>query len=323
MNRLRFIAKAMVHGALDLFGDPHRQRVKLRGKLVILTYHSFSETWPKGLFNSLPIERFERQLRFLRRNFRVVSLEEGLRRLSNGDVDEQPWLAVTIDDGFADNYTLAWPVLRRYEVPATIFLATDFLDTGRPPWPTQIIDVLERTEAKTLMGPISAPLKGRTARANAAALLKRRFASLAPQERFAELASLRRALRVVESNTYLPLTWRQVREMSAAGVRFGSHTCYHSILPMVERTIATEELLASKERVEAELQLPCTEFAYPDGKHNPSTAAAVLACGYDVALTQDLGFNQGSEHRLALRRVEVPWHDPLQTFRCRTSLSLT
>lgn len=322
MDRLRFVAKVLVHGAIELSGRPHRQRNLLRGKLLVLTYHSFCEHWPKGLFGSLPISRFEEHVRFLRRRFNLVSLEEGLERLRNGDVGDRPWVTITIDDGFGDNYALAWPVLKFHQVPATIFVATDFLDTGRPPWPTQIIDILERTSMEAMDAPFRASLKGIAARAKAAVRLKRELASLPPVARFEQISELRRHLRVGEHARFRPLTWAQVREMHASGLGFGSHTVYHSILPMVDPSLWAPELLDSKKRLETELQVRCTTFAYPDGKHSEKTGEALHACGYDVALTQDPGFNDAMERRLALRRIEMPWHDPMQSFRCRTSLSL-
>ena len=65
MNRLRFFAKSLAHGAIEWSGRPRRQRRRLRGKLIILTYHSFCTEWPRGLFSSLPVDRFEWQVRFL------------------------------------------------------------------------------------------------------------------------------------------------------------------------------------------------------------------------------------------------------------------
>ena len=322
MNKFRFAAKSLVHGALDWSGRPRRERRKLRGKLIILTYHSFCTNWPSGLFNSLPVNRFEQQIRFLKNNFKVVSLRQGLEYLQHGYVDEQPWVTITIDDGFRDNYSYAWPILQRYVVPATIFLATDFIDNGRPPWPTQLVEILERTKAKMMETPIKADLNNHNSRSDIARHLKKTWSPLSPVERFDRLAGLRRHLRVDDKSHYLPLSWEQIHEMWKGGIDFGSHTVYHSILTEVDQTISMRELQDSKCRLESELQEPCVLFAYPDGKHNSESKEALELCGYQAALTQDFGFNPDANSMLELKRIEIPYHDPFPSFRSRVSFAL-
>lgn len=322
MNRWRFFAKSLIHGAAELTGRPGRRRQQLRGSLIILTYHSFCTEWPSGLFASLPIDRFERQLRFLRDNFKVVGLEDGLNRIQQGQIGDKPWVAITIDDGFVDNYTHAWPVLQRYAVPAAIFVATDFIDTGRSPWPIQIVEILDRTEASGLEFPFHADLRSHTAKSAVLEKLKKVWAPLSPEERFSRLIALRKYLRVDNSSQYLPLSWDQAREMQSGGLTFGSHTVYHSIVSQTDSPVTNEELLHSKQRIEEELQVPCNFFAYPDGGHNAQAAAAVKSAGYLGALTQNRGHNTILTDPLLLCRLEVPYHDPMVTFRARVSADL-
>ncbi|MEZ5591150.1 MAG: polysaccharide deacetylase family protein [Gammaproteobacteria bacterium] len=221
-NSLRFIAKSFVHGVIDWSGRSQRQRRRLRGKLIVLTYHSFCTEWSRGLFHSLPVDRFERQILFLRSNFKLVSLQQGLDYLQQGNIDDQPWLAITIDDGFRDNYTHAWPIFQRYDVPVTIFLATDFIDTGRPPWPTQLVEIFDRTKAQIMEAPFRADIKSIAKRSACARYLKKIWCSLPPQERFKRLEELRRHLCVSEETNYPPLTWRRILRRYARGTSFGS-----------------------------------------------------------------------------------------------------
>jgi peptidoglycan/xylan/chitin deacetylase (PgdA/CDA1 family) len=319
MNRLRFVAKALIHGAAELTGGPRRQRQQLRGSLIILTYHSFCTDWPSGLFASLPIDRFERQIRFLRENFKVVTLEHGLNCIQQGQSGDKPWVAITIDDGFVDNYTHAWPVLQRYGVPAAIFVATDFIDTGRSPWPIQIVEILDRTEALSMEFPFHADLRSHTARSAVLEKLKRVWAPLRPEERFSRLIELRKYLRVDHSSQYLPLSWDQARKMQGGGMTFGSHTVYHSIISETDSRVTKEEILHSKQRIEEELHVPCNFFAYPDGGHNAKAADAVKSAGYLGGLTQNRGHNTILTNPFLLDRLEVPYHDPMATFRARVS----
>lgn len=319
MNRLRFVAKSLVHGAIDWSGRPRRCRQQLRGKLIILTYHSFCTDWPCGLFNSLPIHRFERQIQFLREHFKLVSLQQGMDYLQQGVVDDKPWVAITIDDGFRDNYTHAWPILQRYSVPATIFLATDFIDNNRPPWPIQLFEILERTKLDVMEYPIRADLKNLVVRSVVARHLKKDWISLSPDERFKRLASLRRHLRVDEETHYPSLIWNQIREMQARGLAFGSHTIYHSVLSEIESNLIQKEVFNAKLRIEEMTQTPCSFFAYPDGGHNLASKIMVKSAGYFSALTQDKGINTSETDLFLLNRLEVPFHDPLTTFKVRVS----
>lgn len=323
MNCWRFAVKSLVHGAIDWSGKPRRCRRQLRGKLIILTYHSFCTHWPRGLFNSLPIDRFERQIQFLKEHFKLVSLEQGVERLQQGVVDDKPWVAITIDDGFRDNYAHAWPVLQRYGVPATIFLATDFIDNNRPPWPTQLVEILERTPVRTMEAPFQADLKNFAARSIVAQQLKKDWSPLPPLERFERLATLRKHLKVNEETHYPALTWDQVREMRNTGIHFGSHTVYHSILPMVDQTVLVPEVQDSKYRIETELQELCMLFAYPDGKHNTLSKAVLESYKYQVAVTQDTGYNHDMKSQFTLKRIEVPFNDSMPSFRCRSSYALS
>lgn len=322
MNRLRFFAKSLIHGAIDLSGRPRLQRQRIRQSLIILTYHSFCNGWPRGLFNSLPVSRFEKQVRFLKKNFNLVSLQKGIDNLRQGRYADKPYLAITIDDGFQDNFNLAWPILRHHDVPATIFLATDFIDTGRSPWPTQLKEALEHTQVKYMETPFRANINNFSMRLNVAQQLKKAWGPLSPEERFEKIKEFRKHLRVDLESYYPPLTWEQIKRMRVGGIEYGSHTVYHSILPVVDSTVMQRELYNSKLRIEDVLQEPCTLFAYPDGKHSVITKEALLSSGYRAAVTQDFGFNKSKQACLELKRIEVPYDDPLLSFRARVSFAI-
>lgn len=322
MNRFRFFAKSLVHRAVNWSGKPGRQRERLRGKLIILTYHSFCENWSHGLFSSLPINRFEQQLRFLQASFKLVSLQQGIEYLQQGRTDEKPCLAVTIDDGFQDNYTHAWPVLQRYGVPATIFIATDFVDSGRPPWPTQLVEILERTPLQKMVFPFKADIGNLATRSAIVKQLKKELSPLQPEKRFMEIEALRSHLQVEAQTRYPALSWQQIREMRSRGIDFGSHTVFHSILPAVDDDVCLAEIRDSKNRMEEELQEPCLSFAYPNGNHGVRERELLESEGYGFAVTQDFGVNDKKNDPLILSRIEVPYHDPLATFQARVSCCL-
>ena len=319
MNHWRFAIKSLVHGVIYWSGQPHRRHQRLSGTLIILTYHSFCTDWPRGLFNSLPIDRFEQQIRFLKKHFKLVSLTQGMDYLQQGISDDKPWVSITIDDGFQDNYIYAWPVLRRYNVPATIFLVTDFIDNNRPPWPTQLTEILERTPKQTMEIPFRANLKNLAKRSLVLRQLKEDWSFLVPLERFEKLDTLRSHLKIDEETRYPALTWDQIKEMHSTGICFGSHTIYHSILPKMNNQITKREIQDSRQRIEEQLQEPCQVFSYPDGKYSDVAKNILKAENFQIAISQDSGINRKGSDPLTQRRIEIPFHDPLISFMARVS----
>lgn len=322
MDWFRFAVKSAVHGTMNLAGRSRRGRSALRGKLVVLTYHSFCDTWPRGLISSLPVARFERQIQYLREHFHIVPLADGVARALQGNVSDRPWLAITIDDGFRDNYTHAWPVLQKYHVPATIFLATDFIDTGRPPWPTQLVEILNHTKASAMARPIKLNLQNDKSRSAAVRALMSKWGALDPEVRFQRLSALASQLGVDRLNRSQPMRWSEIRQMNSEGITFGSHTVFHSLMPKVSAHVAVKELRDSRQRIEDELQSQCVSFAFPDGAYDERARNLLSACGYQCAVTQDNGINDARVDPLCIKRIDIPFHDPLTTFRARVSAAI-
>ncbi len=148
------------------------------------------------------------------------------------------------------------------------------------------------------------------------------FAPLQPEKRFMEIAAFRNHLQVEDQTRHPPLTWQQIREMRSGGIDFGSHTVFHSILPETDDDVCAAEIRDSKHRMEEELQEPCLSFAYPNGNHGVREKELLESEGYRFAVTQDFGVNETKTDPLILSRIEVPYHDPLATFRARVSCGL-
>jgi len=112
---------------------PRFRRVQ-NPKFVILCYHGIGESG-NPLIAAPTREGFEAQMRFLRRNYRIVSLEDVCRDLS-GSSNVEPGVAITFDDGYRSAYTIAFPILQKYRLPATIYLTAESVETGQVPGTT-------------------------------------------------------------------------------------------------------------------------------------------------------------------------------------------
>ncbi len=327
MSLIRPVAKTIMHNGLNVLGFSRRNRNRVNGQLIILTYHSFCRTKQasNSLLASLPIKVFEKQIIFLKKYFHIVSLKDGVaslsRQLQEGSLDEysKPLLSITIDDGFKDNFDNAFPVLKKYEIPATIFLATDFIDNKRGPWPTQILEALEKTTLSNISISSDFPIKTRAQKDVVAQILKKEWKVLSPQMRFERLEELRKNLHVDDRSLYPPLDWKSVKIMNQYGIDIGSHTVYHSILSDVEENVIDSELLESKIRIEEELQHSCDMLAFPDGGSNDKVRKMTKKSGYSIAVTQNLGINTPGRDYCNMFRVEIPYNERMGTFKCRSS----
>ena len=94
--------------------------------IPILTYHNF--TTEEGSSYKINIVEFEKQMNYLAaHNYSVISLSELLAGLRTGQLPPKP-IAITIDDGYKSTYTLAYPVFKKYNFPATLFIYTNFIE---------------------------------------------------------------------------------------------------------------------------------------------------------------------------------------------------
>jgi dTDP-4-amino-4,6-dideoxygalactose transaminase/peptidoglycan/xylan/chitin deacetylase (PgdA/CDA1 family) len=319
----RLAKRALAHGVLDTGAWDLLLRVwARRGTSLVLTYHRVLEKWESTLDYSQPgmvvtVSTFERQLTFLARHFEIVPL---------GALDEpiparRPRCVITFDDGWRDNYELAFPILRAHGIPATIFLTTDFVGTERVFWHTELIHLLLiadlsdflRSEG-VLAGYPSAvrealrrcAAEGRVPAADETDALVETVKARCDERRIDELIGvLARAARL--SRPLLPgrrffLDWDQVREMAAAGMEMGSHGCSHRILTRLSTREARQELGKSKTEIERRTGRKVLHFAFPNNDASPTLLESAARAGYRIACAGGSGVVAGPRPIRVLRR---------------------
>jgi len=284
---------------------------------LILIYHRVNEERTRFRIETTPAAAFRAQMKHLARNYRVLHLEEIVTRLAGHERLPKRAVAVTFDDGYADNYHHAYPILRAAGIPATIFVTTGYVESSAVPWFDRVLHAFEHATAPSVMVPgVSGPalLDGEAARLRIARRCLYALIAMPDAERLSEVERLERALLPAGAPTApnRMLTWNQIREMAAGGISFGSHTVTHPILSTVDPERVRQELTASKRALETALGRPVTLFAYPSGKpadYTDAVVASVRAAGYTAGLTTSVGLNArgGDLHRL--RRVKPRAHD--------------
>jgi peptidoglycan/xylan/chitin deacetylase (PgdA/CDA1 family) len=291
--------------------------------VTIAMYHGFTAaTSHDGIENHeqkhLPLPAFEAQLAFLQRHHAVVPLADVVRALTSGARLPRRAAVITIDDGYRSVYRVAYPVLKRLGLPASVYLATAFVDERRFLWTDRVEYAVNHAKAGGLevaigLRPVRLTLDGRQSRMSADRTLRSQIKTL-PQ------VSLEQAVDAVEraagcavagaaSDLYEPMRWSEAAEMQASGlITFGSHTHSHVILARCEPAHTARELRQSKAIIEDRLSVPCDEFCYPNGRSgdfNEATGALVRDAGFRSAVTTVYGRNRRDANAFELRRYNL------------------
>ncbi len=308
------IAKTVLHdlGAIQGF------RLLNRSGIRILMYHRFPPGKTAGL---------NQQCELIRRDYNPVSLQAIADYLRDGHPLPQNPVAITIDDGYRD-FLEAQAIFRQFDIPASVFLVSDFLDGKLWLWFDKLKYALRQTKQNSLTIDLPASASftlslnsdsdRQPAREKIASLLK----DLENSQRISTCEQIVNKLAVdlpaSPPEEFAPLTWDEVRSLAREGVEFGPHTRSHPILSQVtEPELLKDEILGSKSRIEEELKAPAIHFCYPNGRRsdlNDATLKLVKDGGFQSAVTTERGMNGAQTNPFLLRRLGVEPNIPLQYF---------
>ena len=282
-----------------------------RGRLSILIFHRVLAR-PDPLSPDEPdVVEFEAQMRWVRSWFNVLPLGAAIDRLYAGTIPPRA-LAITFDDGYADNEELAAPILARLGLSATFFISTGYLGGGIM-WNDRVIEAVRACPGDSL--DVSAAGLGRHAvatsgerRAAIAALLKA-IKHFDPPQRDAATAAIVAAAGGRPSPA-LMMQPEQVRRLRALGMDIGAHTVSHPILTRLDAEQAADEMSVGKRALEQLLDEPVELFAYPNGVPGQDYAAEHVAmanaCGFRAAVSTAWGAASARSDRFQLPRF-TPW----------------
>ena len=250
-------------------------------KAVILLYHQIVDrNTEEYIFKSHAVHHhlrsFKAEMRILKKWFDVVSLDSIIDHIKEGKQFSRPTTAITFDDGYRDNYTLAYPVMREFRFPATIYLTTGLINTNKRTWVDTIEYALLKTKEKSVSIPelfgdqtISIATKKELEAANSD--IGEAMKKVSESEKLRLINELYNRLGVEkkpEEEDCKPrmLSWDEIKEMKKNHISFGSHTNNHPVLTKIPIDKAKEEILSStmllKEKVGE-----ARHFAFPNGTH--------------------------------------------------------
>ena len=301
------------------------------GRLSIFIFHRVLPG-PDPMVNDVPsAAAFGELCQWLAAWFNVLPLDRAAELLAQGVLPERA-AAITFDDGYQDNRTVAMPILQRHRLTATFFIATDYLNGGCM-WNDVVAESVRQCATPVLdlsgLATGAAPL-GRYAVADwaqkrqAAQQITGAVKYLGPEVRRQVVAEIAR-LTGARVPTELMMTTEQVRQLAQAGMQVGAHTATHPILAKLQREAAKADIARSKQALEGILQREVSLFAYPNGKpgtdYLPETVQVVRECGFKTAVTTAWGAAGRGADPLQLPRF-TPWDTTRLRFGIRVARNL-
>lgn len=292
-------AAALVGSGLASFA-----RTRRSDEVSILTFHGLSkgEGDPAVLNSSLhlPVEMFRNICSMLAKDYRVISMADFIEARRRGTTLPANSVVITFDDGYASNYELAYPILKEFDLHATIFVTTAFLDGDEMLWFQRVDLALGHTRKELLDWKINGKklrlyLGTRELRQQSLMRLTPELKELSNTEMMNEVDRLERALEVSEPGPQdlprcmRPLDWERAFDMTLSGhVDIGGHTHTHPILSRCDSMTMRAEISVCRDRILAEIgELPVS-FSYPNGGHEDYTRETLLLvreAGFKAACT--------------------------------------
>jgi len=282
----------------------------------ILVYHRVIPYEDPFSMAAITQRMFNDQMKILSSYFRVISLDQLYFEIKNNEI--QPGtVVVTFDDGYRDNFLYAFPILKAYKIPATIFLTTNYIESHKMLWHDKVLFAIRNSKVKKIKFNSSPnsnfDFSSDKNKHLTVFMLLEYLKKFPPKIRDKKIMYLIDFCKVNElSSDPLMLNWSEVKKMYTMGISFGSHTNNHTILSTISAHEQKEEIYRSKELIENMLNNKIIAFAYPNGKSGDYTEVSkkfLNAAGYKMALTTQWGLNTASQDLFELLRISFINHN--------------
>lgn len=227
------------------------------------------------LFHDMEAADAERNFGYLKQHYNIIGLNDYLDAVRNGKRLPNKALVITFDDGHVSNYALL-PIIKRMQIPITIFLCSSIVGTHRHFW------FRHSTEIKPQVETLKKNLNGQR-------LETLRQYGFAQEQEYDEIQALSK---------------EQIEEMTP-WVNFQSHTCFHPILPQSDYTTAENEIKDSKQQLEETFGLTINALSYPNGDYSERDIYLAQTAGYECGVTVDSGYNGIKSNLFRLKRFSV------------------
>jgi peptidoglycan/xylan/chitin deacetylase (PgdA/CDA1 family) len=311
-----------------------RQRFGRR-RLFIPMYHRVTDRADAddaellAVQRGVPVDLLEKHLRIFRWFGPLQTLGDAFDHMHHSADPCRSVIAITFDDGYRDNITLAAPVFERHGARATIFPVVRTAGGGRPLWWDELTRALARGNINggglvpylsnlnhcNLTSADRERVGPRASRAAMAEFLCERLVELPGTARDQVLVALAERLNVGRAEcdqSDLYANWDELRAVADAGFEIGGHTFDHVVLPHEDPVDAEIQIAGSRKAIEQVLRRPVRSFAYPNGRHDATVRALTAAAGFRLAITVEHGVNYADTDPFAMRRMPIGRERPFE-----------
>lgn len=313
---------ARLCGRIGLLPLAERTRGLVRDDVRILAYHRVLESVEPDGFSfdidlvSASAETFREQMRLVKRRYRPIRFDELADCLDHGRKLPRRALLVSFDDGYDDNYRIAFPILRELDMSAMFFVSTGHIDSGAPYAYDWLVHMVCSTSEERLHLPefridMQLPDTLEERRAVARGLLDR-IKSLDALAQYGLIARLEQQWCMPRAHGHhrcRPMDWDQLREMRHGGMEIGSHGVDHRMLSKLPRDEMRHELEGSRRALERELGGGIDVLSYPVGgpdAYDGEVIQAAREAGYRLACNYRAGTVAATQaNRYELRRLPI------------------
>lgn len=281
-----------------------------RKKLFILIYHRVLDKPDFMRPGEVDKVAFTWQMELLAKYFNVLPLHDALQKMQTDTLPSRA-VCITFDDGYADNYTNALPILKKFNLSATFFIANGFLNGGRM-WNDTVIEAVRNFHLSeldlTAIGLERFDVSDHDKKYLASTKIIQRIKHLPPVQRDQHTVFIATQSQNLPDN--LMMTTEQLKQLHQSGMEIGGHTVNHPILAKLEDEIAEQEVIENKKFLEKLLNTSLRFFAYPNGKpfedYLSQQVQIIKNVGYYGALSTQWGVAYRSCDQWQLPRF-TPW----------------
>jgi len=285
-------------------------------KPCILTYHGVvKDSLNVPVWSFIDEKKFKEQIKLLSENYNCISLNQLITDIRNNTIKPRS-VVITFDDGFENNYSVAFPILKKYNVPATIFLTAGYINTNELIWPDKLLTILQIPDQSIYFQNEIHSTSTPDEKAKAFFAITRALKQLHPYQINTELERIVTENNInyendVNEQTFRSIkimNWAQAKEMQDSKlIDFGSHTITHTIVSRLSEQEAYNEINESKKIIENHLG-PINLFAYPNGTlddFTPINRQQAIDAGYTAICTAITGVTDKNSNLYDLKRITV------------------
>jgi peptidoglycan/xylan/chitin deacetylase (PgdA/CDA1 family) len=300
-------------------------RLAYRDELTIIMYHGIIRS-PLVVTDWCFVDEnsFSTQIEYLKKHFEIISLSEAVERMRSGGI-KRPTAVITFDDGYQNNFDVAFPILYEEKIPATIFLTTGLIDTNDTVWHCQLNLALSQTRRPRIeRNGFRFDLSTLDLKAKASAAIQNSLKELPHPQLMAAVRNIILELdgdpdcSIEVGSPYRMLNKNAIAEMVASElIEFGAHTHQHMILSRLSPEERLNEIRRSVDAIQELTGRPCKCFAYPNGRmedYDSDSIKNLKACGIKMAVTTIAGPNNMTTPAMELRRYGVGADLPMAEF---------